>query len=1157
MSAKFTPSERLKIVKRAIAGESVVALSKELGISRTLIYRWVNRYKNKQTKDHLSPLKPKTRGVSSLDTKNDPKVKQIIEVIKTNPEWGVAKIAYYLQKEANLNISAHGVQIILEKLNLSTTSKRLEYQTPKISTSALQQKSSELLNIEAQDGKSLNPQQRLEMIERVKLGESVERVCQLYGISRPVFYKWLKRYQQASEGQKLEALWDQKPKVEYYYNQAPEEYEEAVLSAVKEYPELSSHRLVWTLPQVGGRPILGNHGVQNVLKRHNLSTYEQRFLFAQAASKPTVSTHFFRSLLAVLGKVATLPTSKRSFTVKASLSIGLALFTGVVFYGGYSLIAMILSAPSIAVSLGIIVSLISLACGMLFFIYSLKYYFTITAILSFSRNSSLDTSADQTKSGRNIQGYLSQIYKNNKGLNPDLSNVVLDRSPFISIHLATYNEKKVVDRLLTAATAMEYENYEVIIADDSNDETLEILKKWENHPRVKIVHRPNRTGFKGGALSYALSNTNPKAEFIVIFDADFIPYPDTLTSFLKYFKHSTGSLDPRKYPHTNIGAVQGYQWHVLNKSENWITRGVRGEYSGSYVMERSGEELYGGLKQISGSVYMIRKDVLTSIGWGVSITEDFELTLKLYERGYKVVYTPYIQAPAEAVSTIKRLIRQRMRWAEGHSHNIKKMFTRLMFSPNLTKIEKLELLYLSPYYLQSFFFIIGTFCWFLAEVVFQTGLPFWTATWGWSLVFTNLLALPLMNMVGLFLEESSEKDYLGIFSFVALSYIVAPFQGYAAVKGFLEKQEGPWFRTPKTGKITDVFTPGRFYRYVWKIFGKPASPKVPSNLQPNISINNKIEYNQLTKLDNSYLELNSSLNQFNSFSIKKTKKLWWVAKISLALLLIFTTSMLFFSRSIKLIYATNWNGPLKLDIGAGEGTFPAFGNYLNDTTTYAASGGNIFPFNRGAAHSVSKNNYSWFTNLWPTGTQNATIPAGNYYVQVGKSGNSAANSGNGVINIGYVLQLTNNDGTSNTQIDIRINQWAWNNADNTQVQFMVANLVGNNIVSTARNRLQFRIMYVNAGTTNNGITINLLLNNAGAGGAAMSRLIIPANITVPEIPKKAIFLAAIIILPLAPALIHARLRRKEKNMVEELKDDLRDLIARLLGEERELDELPV
>src|SRR3989338_10038588 len=119
------------------------------------------------------------------------------------------------------------------------------------------------------------------------------------------------------------------------------------------------------------------------------------------------------------------------------------------------------------------------------------------------------------------------------------------------------------------------------------------------------------------------------------------------------------------------------------------------------------------------------------------------------------------------------------------------------------------------------FFVGGTFYWFLAEAILGASLPFWTAAFGWSLVFTNLLSLPLMNIIGLFLEESDERDYLGIFSFIALSYIVVPFQAYAAIKGFIEPQEGPWFRTPKTGLITDVLERSSFGKFFGNIFGKP------------------------------------------------------------------------------------------------------------------------------------------------------------------------------------------------------------------------------------------------------------------------------------------------------------------------------------------------
>jgi glycosyltransferase involved in cell wall biosynthesis len=530
---------------------------------------------------------------------------------------------------------------------------------------------------------------------------------------------------------------------------------------------------------------------------------------------------------------------------------------------------------------------------MFFFLYSVKYYLMIALVLSYSRQG-----VEERQKG--WKGMLSQVLGieisiestggkeaekkqlPSAGLQADLSGVILERQPFVSVHVSTYNEKRVIDRLLTAVTSFDYPNFEVIVADDSTDETIDLIRKWETNPRIKISHRENRDGYKGQALQQALTITDKRAEFVLVFDADFIPYPDSISQFLKYFQLSVGSLKREVIAQTNISAVQGYQWHVLNKSENWVTRGIRSEYAGSYVIERSGTEIYHGLKQISGSVYMIRREVLQSIGWGRSITEDFQLTLKLYEAGYKVVYTPYIQAPAEAASTIKRMIRQRMRWAEGHSYNIKKLFKRLIYSPNLTLAEKFELVYLAPYYLQAAFFIVGTLSWFIAETIFQTRLPFWTEVWGWSLVATNLFALPLMNMVGLFMEETEEKDYLGLFSFIALSYIVAPFQAYAAVKGFIEKEEGPWFRTPKTGRITDTFLPGRVYRFVRGMFGRPS-----------ISSANSMQAHSLAL--SPYLALATANNRFdaisqrgNPFGRKRSRGNRFVGKSTLAFVMVIT-----------------------------------------------------------------------------------------------------------------------------------------------------------------------------------------------------------------------------------------------------------------------------
>ena len=49
--------------------------------------------------------------------------------------------------------------------------------------------------------------------------------------------------------------------------------------------------------------------------------------------------------------------------------------------------------------------------------------------------------------------------------------------PFVTILLPMYNERNVVDRLLTACTSLDYPNYEVIVIDDSDDGTTDRLEK--------------------------------------------------------------------------------------------------------------------------------------------------------------------------------------------------------------------------------------------------------------------------------------------------------------------------------------------------------------------------------------------------------------------------------------------------------------------------------------------------------------------------------------------------------------------------------------------------------------------------------------------------------------------------------------------------------
>jgi cellulose synthase/poly-beta-1,6-N-acetylglucosamine synthase-like glycosyltransferase len=454
--------------------------------------------------------------------------------------------------------------------------------------------------------------------------------------------------------------------------------------------------------------------------------------------------------------------------------------------------------------LGLELALVALGMGAFFFAYSLKYYLATATMLLLAFFG---------------PGHKGNAYGRRKGDLARLARITrrgwigrqasdgnrtkwlpLGYEPFISIHIATYNEKGVVGRLLEACARLNYSNYEVILVDDSTDGSMEILEAWRRVDRFTIIHRDTRDGFKGGALTYALRAMDPRTEFVAIFDADAVPFPDVLRDLLYHF-YSNGNPRPRPIP--EIGAVQSYQWHVLNKSESWLTAAVRTEYAGSYMIERPFQQVLGSMKMIAGTAYMIRASLLRELGWGRSLTEDWELTLRLYAKGYKVVYTPYAETPAECVATFGRLARQRMRWAEGHSYNVNKWFLTILRSSRLSLMEKAEFVYYGLYYLQSALFMLGSAAWLVSELVLRVHIPEWTAILGWSLLFSNLFSLPLMNLGGLLLEGSPRRDYQGVLGAVALSFLLVPFQAWASVKGLFERKEGGWFRTPKTGRITD------------------------------------------------------------------------------------------------------------------------------------------------------------------------------------------------------------------------------------------------------------------------------------------------------------------------------------------------------------------
>ena len=372
---------------------------------------------------------------------------------------------------------------------------------------------------------------------------------------------------------------------------------------------------------------------------------------------------------------------------------------------------------------------------------------------------------------------------------------LLDKRPFVSIMIPTYNEKNVVDRILEACLNIDYDNFEVVVVDDSTDETVRILRRWAKHPKVKVIHREHRTGWKGGALDEGLKHLDPRSEFVLIFDADFIPPRDIIKRMLSCFVSD------------EIAAVQGYHLAILNADENWITRAGRMVLTYAYAIDYPARFALGGAPQLGGSVMMIRRGVLEEVGgFGTSITEDYDLALRLYIRGYRIFYDESIKVPCECPSTLRRFIRQQSRWVEGRARDFRRRLKEILRSDKLSWVQKLDMVMDGITNFSAMVVLIWgvvalvgwTMGIYVPIVVDFTSISQWVQMA--FLIFSGA-SYPLAHFFALKregVEQGSTKKWIA--ASLMVMYLLLPFLMLASLRGAFVST-GYFHRTYKTGKI--------------------------------------------------------------------------------------------------------------------------------------------------------------------------------------------------------------------------------------------------------------------------------------------------------------------------------------------------------------------
>jgi len=306
--------------------------------------------------------------------------------------------------------------------------------------------------------------------------------------------------------------------------------------------------------------------------------------------------------------------------------------------------------------------------------------------------------------------------------------------PSVLVQLPIFNERYVIERLIDAAVALDYpaDQLTIQVLDDSTDETsalarMRVAYHQARGRRVTYLHRTERTGFKAGALANGL--TISPAEYVTVFDADFVPPPDFLRLTI-----------PEFYADPQLGMVQA-RWSHLNADQNVLTRAQALILDGYFMIYQVARHRAGFLTNFNGSAGVWRTATIESAGgWqGDTLAEDLDLSYRAQLKGWRMSYLPQVTAPAELPVSILAFKRQQARWATGSFQVLRKLGPDLLQArlPLMSKIQGLfQLAGYLPFPLM-FISMIGS----LPMVLLHQHAPL---NWGWL----SLISLGLDILLG-------------------------------------------------------------------------------------------------------------------------------------------------------------------------------------------------------------------------------------------------------------------------------------------------------------------------------------------------------------------------------------------------------------------------
>lgn len=364
----------------------------------------------------------------------------------------------------------------------------------------------------------------------------------------------------------------------------------------------------------------------------------------------------------------------------------------------------------------------------------------------------------------------------------------LPYTPLVSVIVPAYNESDNLENVIEKLNDLNYPDYEILIVNDgSKDNTAEIAERLtEQYERVRFVNLQENNG-KANALY--LGFIASRGEYLVCVDGDSYLDKDCIRYLMSHFLNTNNG--------ERVGAVTGNP-RVRNRTSLFAKIQLC-EYASIISLIKRTQRIWGKVMTVSGVVVAYRKQALLDCGlWDRDmITEDIGVTWKLEKNFWDIRYEPNALCWMLVPETLKGLVKQRKRWAQGGQEV-------MIRHAGIFKSWRRRRLY--PIYFEQVMSLLWIILWALLTIVEILKLCYGVGDYMpylWKTQYLAFICL-LQFVVALCLEKKYDKD---IFKYMiaAAWYPLC----YWAVSGIVALMALPGTLASRKGKLATWKSPDR------------------------------------------------------------------------------------------------------------------------------------------------------------------------------------------------------------------------------------------------------------------------------------------------------------------------------------------------------------